>query len=308
MDASIIIAAYNRKDLLAVCMRCFDKQDYSFRDFEVIVVDDGSTDGSVERVKAWPAHYDLRCIASGHQGPGPARNLGVASASGDIVIFIDSDAFVPPWFISEHMRSHRKAVVPVFVDGPAIYVSGRENMEHQPFTSWVIRAQAFLDFFGVPFVTVNVSCPRKHFLQVGGFDERFGKAYGFQDIELGVRLDQAGVGCVRNRRAYVLHHTDGTPTLETEMKKRRERGATAAIFYEKYPLPQVKKFIHWGRLKWDNRLAQWGLLKWATMERATVMKQSGHFLYPVVRKILMTHLYASALRKGLEGAGIPLEE
>jgi glycosyltransferase involved in cell wall biosynthesis len=308
LDASVIIAAYNRKDLLAACLRCLDAQDHPCSDYEVIVVDDGSTDGSVELVENWPARYALRCIAAGHQGPGPARNLGAAEATGDLVIFIDSDAFASPWLISEHVKSHREAGRPIFVDGPAVYVSGREAMEHPPLISWEIRTLAWLDFFGVPFVSVNVSCPRADFLRVGGFDPRFGKAYGYEDTELGVRLRLAGLGNVRNRRAYVLHHTDGTPTLDSEMKKRRECGSNGALFYEKYPLPEVKKLINWDALKWDARLKRWGLLRWASPERAAAMKKSGHPLYPVVRKMLLIHLYASALRQGLADAGIAAEE
>ena len=307
LDASIIIATYNRKDLLATCLRCLDAQDYPPQNYEVIVVDDGSSDGSVEMVENWPARYTLRCIAAGHQGPGPARNLGCAQATGDFVIFLDSDAFAAPGFISEHIKSHRQAGKPIFVDGPAIYVSGHDAVLNPPFNSWEIRAQAFLDFFGVPFVSVNVSCPREDFLRVGGFDARFGKAYGYEDTELGVRLRLAGLGNVRNRSAYVLHHTDGTPTLESEMKKRRECGSNGALFYEKYPLPEVKKLINWNSLKWDSFFAGLGLTDWATPDKAAAWKKSRHPLYPVLRKILLTHLYASALRRGLESAGLTAE-
>ena len=302
MDASVVIATYNRKDLLAACLRCLDAQTHPQGQFEVIVVDDGSTDGSVEMVQKWPARYTLRCIAAGHQGPGPARNLGVAEATGDIVIFLDSDAFASPRFVAEHVKSHREAGQTVFVDGPAIYVDGREAVENPPCQSWIVRAQALLDFFGVPFVSVNVSCPRSDFLRVGGFDPRFGKAYGWEDTELGVRLRQAGLGNVRNRSAYVLHHRDGTPTLESEMKKRRECGSNAALFYEKYPLPEVRKLIGWDSLAFDERLEGLGLVRWATPARAAAWKKGGHPLYPVVRKILLTHLYAAALRAGLAEA------
>ncbi len=307
MDASIILATYNRKELLRTCLRCIDAQDYPYTDFEVIVVDDGSTDGSLEMAQAWSAPYRLRCLSAGHQGIGPARNLGVSEAAGDVVIFIDDDAFVTPWFVAEHMKSHREAAGPVFVAGPAIYVSGAEAIAHPPLNSLLVRTQAFLDFFGEPFVGVNISCPRDYFLNVGGFDLRFGKAYGFQDGEMGVRLRLAGVGAVKNRRAYVLHHRSGTPTLELEMKKSRERGGTAAQFYEKYQLPQVKKRIYWGRLKWDERFERWGLVRWATPERVAAMKQSGHLLYPVARKVLLIHLYAAGLRQGLAKAGIAAE-
>ena len=74
LDVSIVIATYNRKELLTTCLRCLDAQDFPVDRFEVIVVDDGSSDGSVEMVRNWPASYPLRCIAAAHQGSGPARN------------------------------------------------------------------------------------------------------------------------------------------------------------------------------------------------------------------------------------------
>lgn len=308
MDVSLILATYNRKELLGTCLRCLNAQDYPADRFEVIAVDDGSSDGSPELLQSWSAPYRLRILAAGHQGIGPARNLGVSEAAGDIIIFIDDDAFVPPWFISEHVKSHREAGRPVFVSGPAIYVSGRETIGNPPLISREIRLKAWLDFFGAPFVGVNVSCPRKEFLELGGFDTRFGKAYGYQDTEMGLRFRLAGVHGVRNRRAYVLHHWSGTPTLELEMKKRRERGSTAAMFYAKFPLPETKRSIHWDRLRWDARFERCGLVSWATPERTAALKQSGHFLYPLARKVLLTHLFAASLRQGLADAGHPVKD
>jgi glycosyltransferase involved in cell wall biosynthesis len=308
LDASVVIASYNRKELLATCLRCLDAQDYPEDRFEVIVVDDGSTDGSVEMVQKWSARYSLRSFSAGHQGPGPARNLGVAHARGEIIIFIDDDAFATPWFVSEHIRSHRAASGPIFADGPAVFVSGRQSIDDPPFLDGKIRLQAFLDFFGLPFVSVNVSCPRADFLRVGGFDPRFGRAYGYEDTELGMRLRLAGLGQTRNRRAYVLHHTNGTPSLECEMKKRRECGSNGALFYAKHPLPEVKKLIKWERLEWYHRLTRWGLLRWATPELAASLKYRGHILYPVVRKMLLIRLYAAALQAGLTSSGVSGED
>ena len=307
MDASVIIATYNRKDLLATCLRCLDAQDHPYNQYEVIVVDDGSTDGSVEMVKDWPARYNLRCIAAGHQGPGPARNLGVAKATGELVIFLDSDAFASASFVAEHVKSHRQAGKPIFVDGPAVYVSGQAAVAAPPLIAREIKLQAFLDFFGAPFVSVNVSCPRADFLRVGGFDPRFGKAYGYEDTELGVRLRLAGLGNVRNRRAYVLHHTDGTPSLDSEMKKRRECGSNGALFYAKHPLPEVKKLINWDSLWWDSWFNKIGWAEWATPKRVAKAKQNKELVYPILRKILLIHLYATAFRQGLADAGIATE-
>ena len=228
----------------------------------------------------------------------------MSHAKGEIIIFIDDDAFAAPWFVSEHVQSHRLADGPIFVDGPAVFVGGRQAIDTPPFFNWKIQLQAFLDFFGLPFVSVNVSCPRADFLRVGGFDPCFGKAYGYEDTELGVRLRLAGLGQTRNRRAYVLHHTDGTPTLESEIKKRRECGGNGALFYAKHPLPEVKKLVKWSCLRWYNFLNQWGLLRWATPELAASLKYRGHLLYPVVRKMLLIRLYATALRSGLAEAGL----
>ena len=61
-------------------------------------------------------------------------------------------------------------------------------------------------------------------------------------------------------------------------------------------------------MKWDERLERWGLVRWATPERVAAMRESGHFLYPVARKILLTHLFAASLRKGLTAAGIPAKD
>lgn len=309
MDVSIIISTYNRKLLLETCLRCLNAQDYPAGDFEVIVVDDGSTDGSADLVKNWSAPYALKCTTAGRQiGIGPARNFGVSAASGDIIIFLDDDAFAPPWYVSEHVKSHRDASGPVYVSGPAIYVRGQAAIEHPPLTSLKIRLQAWLDFYGAPFLGANASCPREAFLRLGGFDTRFGRAYGFQDGEMGVRFQLNGVTGLRNRRAYVLHHSAGTSTLELEMKKSHERGGTAAQFYAKYLLPEVKGSIHWGRLKWDARFESWGLIPWATPERVAAMKQSRHPMYPLARKVLLTHLFAVSLRQGLDAAGIAEKE
>lgn len=299
LDASIILATYNRKELLLACLRCLNAQDYPAHRFEVVIVDDGSSDGSLELAKSWSASYVIKVISAGHQGIGPARNLGVSQSTGDIVIFIDDDAFVPPWFVAEHVKSHRAAPHSVYVAGPALNVHGREKIENPPTTDFQYQIQAWFDFWGDPFVGVNVSCPRKEFLKQQGFDLRFGLAYGYQDTELGFRFRLSGIVGVRNRRAYVLHHQAGTPTLELEMKKRSERGGTAAIFYKKHPLPEVKKIIRWERLKWDERFESWGLVSWARPERVAAMRINGHILYPVARKVLLTHLFASSLRKGL---------
>jgi GT2 family glycosyltransferase len=97
---SVVIPVYNRERLLAAAIGSVLAQ--TFQDFELIVVDDGSTDGSARTA----AQTSPRTIVL-HQpnsGPGPARNRGAAHASGDYIVFIDSDDLWFPWTLSVYRR------------------------------------------------------------------------------------------------------------------------------------------------------------------------------------------------------------
>lgn len=90
MKISVIIPTYNEENVVVDCLNSLDKQ--SFSDFEVIVVDDGSTDATAEKIKGFvPKKYELILLKGEHKGPGFARNLGSKSAKGDILVFVDSD-------------------------------------------------------------------------------------------------------------------------------------------------------------------------------------------------------------------------
>lgn len=83
MKVSIIIPTYNEEDVILKCLESLQKQ--SYKDFEIIIVDDGSTDQTVELVKSF------NVIHGSHQGAGAARNLGAKSAKGEILVFVDAD-------------------------------------------------------------------------------------------------------------------------------------------------------------------------------------------------------------------------
>ncbi|MFZ3301240.1 MAG: glycosyltransferase family 2 protein [Microgenomates group bacterium] len=90
MKISIIIPTYNEESVILDCLQSLEKQ--SLNDFEVIVVDDGSTDKTIELLKQFKVkNYKLKILFGNHQGAGAARNLGAKSATGDIFVFVDSD-------------------------------------------------------------------------------------------------------------------------------------------------------------------------------------------------------------------------
>ncbi|OKP69272.1 glycosyl transferase [Paenibacillus sp. P3E] len=106
---SIIIPTYNRHQQLLLTLASFETQTYPKQHFEVIVADDGSTDGTREMVEGFQASYQLTYVSHPEQrGRSAIRNLGLQHAKGLYIIFCDADFLVLPEFISTVRRYHRK--------------------------------------------------------------------------------------------------------------------------------------------------------------------------------------------------------
>ncbi len=99
MKVSIIIPTYNEADVISSCLSSLNQQ--SYKDFEVIIVDDGSTDGTLQILRA---ASDIKVYSQNHQGPAMARNLGAKHAKGEILVFIDSDMTFDKKFITMLIR------------------------------------------------------------------------------------------------------------------------------------------------------------------------------------------------------------
>lgn len=103
--ASVIMPTYNRKDLLELSLHSFNNQDYPTDKFEVIVIDDGSNDGTYNMVESLKMNYELKLFRNEkNYGAAYARNQGIKIANGEIIIFSDSDCIVPENFISGHLK------------------------------------------------------------------------------------------------------------------------------------------------------------------------------------------------------------
>lgn len=109
MDISVVILSCNRKDQLCYTLPSFVSQTFPRERFEVIVVDDGSTDGTASYLasQTWP--FRLKIVQTKKKrGISHARNVGINSSAGKIVVFSDSDMIVPPRFLEEHWQAHMK--------------------------------------------------------------------------------------------------------------------------------------------------------------------------------------------------------
>src|SRR3990172_1947954 len=100
MNVSVIVPAYNAQKTIGQCIDALLVQKYPRENYEVIVIDDGSTDGTAEVAKAYPVKYLYQI----NQGPATARNVGVREALGEIILFTDSDCVPFDNWIAEMVK------------------------------------------------------------------------------------------------------------------------------------------------------------------------------------------------------------
>ncbi|MBV8148380.1 MAG: glycosyltransferase [Candidatus Eremiobacteraeota bacterium] len=208
--ATIQLCTYNRAALLErVLDACFE-QTIPSSSYEIVLVDDGSTDDTaemIERVKE-RSTCELVVVRQSNSGLAKGRNAGIARARGERIIFIDDDVLPLPPFVEEHLRSHASHLQAI-VRGGAINV---ESFDDLPPPVWSIK-----NYSGNYFWTTNVSLPLQTIRSIGGFNETFSE-YGWEDIDVGLRLRANGVKAVFNPQALVYH-----------CKPRPERAKVAAM-------------------------------------------------------------------------------
>jgi glycosyltransferase involved in cell wall biosynthesis len=269
---SIIIPTYNRKPILTKCLQALERQTLEAEDYEVVVVDDGSTDGTVEWLKQCPQTFShVRLLCQNHQGSAAARNLGVEQAKGDIIVFIDSDLVVLETFLQAHREAFLQAQETLghnrlFTYGAVINTSNFDNP--------TAEAYKLTDFSAAYFATGNVMIPRQWLIQAGLFDTAF-SLYGWEDLELGVRLKTLGLTLVKAPEAvgYHWHPAFTLDQLPSLIDQELQRGKMGAVFYQKHPTWAVRMMLQmtalhwclWGGLSLGGRLNEQSLrpmMKW----------------------------------------------
>jgi glycosyltransferase involved in cell wall biosynthesis len=198
-ELTIQLCTYNRAQLLErVLAACFD-QTVDPAKYEVVLVNDGSRDDTsdvIERARAL-ATCRFTVIEQANAGLARARNAGLAHATGRRIAFIDDDILPTPVFVAEHLRSDARHG-DVVVRGAVI---NAESFDRLPLPFWSMK-----NYSANWFWTSNVSVRRSRLDAAGGrFDESFAE-YGWEDIELGLRLRALGTRAVFNRFAVVFHY------------------------------------------------------------------------------------------------------
>jgi glycosyltransferase involved in cell wall biosynthesis len=229
MRISVVIATKDRSEYLDRALESFERQ-LDAPSYEVVVVDNGSSDGTRRLVERWSqrAPFPVRYVYESEPNRGKARNRGVAAATGYLVLFCDDDVYVPSGFLAAHEAAHSTACL--VVDGPIVNVP---SYDVRPRPTIGNASRAFL-------CTCNCSLPKHLFEEAGGFDESF-DLYGWEDTELGVRLRKKGLRRKFAWAAYLWHvKPPEENTLETQTRKVMEKARMARRFVAKQPTMHAK--------------------------------------------------------------------
>jgi glycosyltransferase involved in cell wall biosynthesis len=140
---SVVIPVYNRHQLIK---KSIDSAlDQLFEDYEVIVVDDGSTDGTVSVLESYDGR--IRLLQQRNRGPGAARNRGIEAARGEYVAFLDSDDQWFPWTLSVYSRAIEKCGKPTLLSSSVVYFQGEApTTRRKEEDSNSLKVSAYSDF------------------------------------------------------------------------------------------------------------------------------------------------------------------
>jgi glycosyltransferase involved in cell wall biosynthesis len=302
MRASIVIPTFNRLDQLQTVIAAIQRQVRTpGTDLEIVVVDDGSSDGTADWLETQIGYPGFKAIQQQNSGPARARNRGVEAASGDLILFLGDDTEPQPGWLGAHLEEHRGFGNP----GPLAvlgYTSFAPDIE-SPFLRFINEYGAQFGYLliedprAVPFnffYTSNISLPRSELVRLGGFREDF-PAAAWEDIEFAYRAVGDGLKIHYQPRARTLHRHCIRP--RTFCSRQRTSGRSAAIFANLHPelgdflgLPRSRRTTPLGRLR---RGALWLLVELGERVEGIVPRR--------VYQDFLDLCYQEGLAEGLQG-------
>ncbi len=227
MTVSVIVPAYNAQDTIGQTLKALASQDYQ-ENFEIIVVDDGSSDQTVAAVRLFA---QIRYAYQSNAGPAAARNHGARLAQGDILAFTDSDCVPHKDWLSQLLQG--------FVTGDIAVVMGSYGIANSQnlladcvYKEIVFRHKRLLPDFPNVFGSYNFCVKKNIFEQVGGFNVSYRYASG-EDNDLSYKIIKAGGRVYFQREAFVDHYH---PTrIRKYLKEQFRHGLWRVRMYMDHP-------------------------------------------------------------------------
>ncbi len=233
---SVVIPSYNRRVRLEQCLEALACQSLPTVSFEVIVVDDGSTDTTAEYLRQSKFPYPIRFQRCENTGPAHARNLGVAMARGEFIAFTEDDVIPHKEWLANAAKHLRSGTIDV-LEGKTVYAG----------TGKAVRR---FDPEGLPsFVPCNLFVRRSSLQEIGGFEDKFFEKssglYFREDADLGFRLLEKGdrVAIVRD---VLVEHPVQFLTLK-DCYRHARRYVFDPLLYRRHPA-KFRQFIEVKRI------------------------------------------------------------
>jgi glycosyltransferase involved in cell wall biosynthesis len=234
---SVVIPTKDRADALARTLEALEAQRVGDATAEVLVVDNGSSDGTLEQVRTREggAGLPIRLLEQPEGGPAAARNAGVAAASGEVLLFLGDDTEPEnSGLLRAHLDLHAARPEPAY--GVLGRITWTPRAPVTPFMRWLENGGPQFHYCELEpgpvdgsryFYSSHASLKRSLFERVGGFDVRFPSA-AVEDTELGVRLTEAGLELDYNPQLLVLHDHPTTPSQS--LRRSAAVGRSAALY------------------------------------------------------------------------------
>jgi len=236
---SVVIPTYNRLDTLTHVIPALVAQDLRPEAFEVIVADSMSVDGTAEYLaEIARTSPNVRHLPGPYTGRASARNAGIEAARAPLVLFTDADIIASTDLLSKHLARHatgRKAVIgcEIQVDSYEAYLRKRRDPAHEDSLHPPTRKKLSWLYF----MTGNCSVLKSDLDRVGRFDEDF-TGYGHEDLELGYRIQHAGIPIAYAPEA-VNYHWHPVP-FDQQQGRMELAGRSTVRFYRKHPTFDVQ--------------------------------------------------------------------
>jgi len=225
---SVIVPAYNAGKTIGQALSAITNQSYPAELYEIIVVDDGSTDDTVEEIKKFPVKY----IWQKNSGPATARNRGVSDATGEIILFTDSDCVPNIEWIREMTKPFEDpkvmAVKGAYRTNQKSIVARFSQIEFEERFEMLKKSES-IDMVD----TYSAGFRKGIFLKMGGFDTSFPVANN-EDTELSYRMSRLGLKMVFNPDA-IVYHLNHPDSVKRYARLKFWRGYWRMVVYKRFP-------------------------------------------------------------------------
>lgn len=277
---SVIVPTHNRADALEITLKYLAQQQFA-ETWEVMVVNNNCTDDTDEVFERAKKDFSVPVTLVHEQTPGAAatRNAGANAAQGEYLVFIDNDILTEPDFLQRHydaLTSNRDS----WIIGQVVNLPEQEQTVFGKYRKTLFpvlpRTAPIRETDGITGQTVSL--PRRHFLELNGFDENFDVASG-EDHEFAMRgRKQLGAKTFLLPSILVVHNDWAGTTIEDFSRRQRIYSQTEFYFWRKYGDEHPRR-----DLVRENFPAEWGKDSTALFVRKKIKSATGH---PAAQKVL----------------------